>query len=335
LVKAIQMTLEYRRFGKTVMVLDPFPGAIGGHVGGTVDLNQSFDAGQKFEVTLGNYYSYISGSGKNRSRKERVVWTRTAIAYAEPYLSGTRFYFRFDVPNEGVEPSDAVPEYSDYHLWRVNLTSAMPGVDIDRNFVIPVYPTGAKSAEISDRVTTEITEQTMAHDQEGLTHNLPLKPGLSGYELFYPAFRNIKGAFAWLLFGLIFLGSTVAIGLDDGGFQTGVLVVVFGLVSVTILLGAVYALTNSLHVYSDGAKLISHRRVLGLLSFKKSMPLGDITELKPRETSNTHSGNRTIVWYQIRAIDRNEKSMPVAEGLKGLGQAELAIEALEKTFNLK
>ncbi|MGM0422657.1 MAG: DUF3592 domain-containing protein, partial [Pseudomonadota bacterium] len=56
-IKAVQMTLEYRRFGKTVMVLDPFPGAIGGHVGGTVDLNQSFDAGQKFEVTLGNYYS--------------------------------------------------------------------------------------------------------------------------------------------------------------------------------------------------------------------------------------------------------------------------------------
>lgn len=333
--KAIQMTLEYRRFGKTVIALDPFPGAIGGHVGGTLDLNQSFDSRQKFEITLGNYYSYISGSGKNRSRKERAVWSRTAIAHAEPYLTGTRLYFRFDVPDEGVEPSDAAQEYSDYYLWRANLTSTMPGVDIDRNFVIPVYPTGEKSTEISDRVVAEITEETLAHDKQGLTNSLPLKHGLSGYELFYPAFRNVKAAFAWGIFGAVFLGIAATISMEDDSFQVSIMAVIFALVGIVILLGAIYALTNSLHVYSDGANLISHRRVLGIFSFKKLMPLGDIAKLSYRETSSTSAGNRTTITYQIRAIDRNEKYMTIAEGLEGMGQAELAIQELKKTFHLE
>ena len=79
-------------------MLDPFPGSIGGHVGGTIELALPFDAAHDFEMTLTNIHSYVSGSGKNRSQKEKAEWQDIIVAHAEPSGKGTRVTFRFDVP---------------------------------------------------------------------------------------------------------------------------------------------------------------------------------------------------------------------------------------------
>ena len=50
-VWATRLTLEWRRFGKTPVVLDPFPGSIGGHVGGTIELGLPFDAANDFQLS--------------------------------------------------------------------------------------------------------------------------------------------------------------------------------------------------------------------------------------------------------------------------------------------
>jgi hypothetical protein len=67
---AVKSTLEWNRFGPAPVTLDPFPGSIGGHVGGTIDVNLPYDSNTQFSLTLTSLHSYISGSGKNRSRKE-------------------------------------------------------------------------------------------------------------------------------------------------------------------------------------------------------------------------------------------------------------------------
>ena len=81
---AVRRTLEWRRFGPAPVTLDPFPGSIGGHVGGTIDLNLPYDSTAKFRATLTNLYSYVSGSGKNRSRKEEAKWQDELVAHAAP-----------------------------------------------------------------------------------------------------------------------------------------------------------------------------------------------------------------------------------------------------------
>ena len=91
----------FRGFSAPV-TLDPFPGSIGGHVGGTVDINLPFDQNAKFLLTLTNIHRYVSGSGKNRSRQEKARWQDVIVAHAEPGSKGTRLTFRFDVP-EGLQ----------------------------------------------------------------------------------------------------------------------------------------------------------------------------------------------------------------------------------------
>lgn len=107
LIWAVRQTMEWKRFGAAPVALDPFPGSIGGQVGGTLELPQPFDSTVKYVFTLSNIYSFMSRSGKNRERKERVDWQDTAVAYAEPGLYGTRLSFRFDVP-EGLTGSTAM-----------------------------------------------------------------------------------------------------------------------------------------------------------------------------------------------------------------------------------
>ena len=51
LIWALRRTFEWRRFGPAPVTLDPFPGSIGGHVGGTVDINPyvySISVGRRF-----------------------------------------------------------------------------------------------------------------------------------------------------------------------------------------------------------------------------------------------------------------------------------------------
>jgi hypothetical protein len=78
IVWAIQRTMEWRRFGAAPVILDPFPGSIGGNVGGTIDVRLPFDPATRFSVTLTSLQSYVSGSGDDRSRKESAGYTGCA-----------------------------------------------------------------------------------------------------------------------------------------------------------------------------------------------------------------------------------------------------------------
>ncbi len=110
---AMKSTLEWRRFGPAPVTLDPFPGSIGGHVGGTIDVNLPYDANTEIKLTLTSLHSYVSGSGKNRSRNESAEWQDTQVAHLSPGTKGSRLSFRFDVP-ENLQQSDATQSEDSY-----------------------------------------------------------------------------------------------------------------------------------------------------------------------------------------------------------------------------
>ena len=76
LYKAIRMTLEYQRYGVIKLMMDPFPGSIGGHIGGALTVKTTVktpNAGNvDYRIGIECVYSYVSGSGDSRSRSERI-----------------------------------------------------------------------------------------------------------------------------------------------------------------------------------------------------------------------------------------------------------------------
>ena len=202
LVWALRRTLEWRRFGPAPVTLDPFPGSIGGHVGGTIDVSLRFDPNAKFQLTLTNVHSHISGSGQNRSRKESAKWQDVIVAHAEPGAKGTRLTFRFDVP-EGLRASDTEQDDS-YYLWRLNVSADIPGVDIDRDYEIPVFATRETSRFLSGYAIERARSEQAVLDEKAVHALINLEYTPTGKRLFFPMGRMLGPSLIGLLVGVIF-----------------------------------------------------------------------------------------------------------------------------------
>jgi hypothetical protein len=57
-------------------------------VGGTLTLPLAYNSQQRFPVSLQCLRSYEIGSGKNRSRRETVIWQTTGLAHTKPAPAG-------------------------------------------------------------------------------------------------------------------------------------------------------------------------------------------------------------------------------------------------------
>jgi len=146
LFPAINLGRQWVRFGQISLTMDPYPGSIGGQVGGHADIRLPFDSEKYFHVHLVCQRVWVDRHGSSRRQQIDVVWDVQGLAHATLFSKGTRLSFRFDVPKD-LPPSEL--ESNDYHQWRLMLMARLPGADLDRGFDIPVFPTAESSIGIN------------------------------------------------------------------------------------------------------------------------------------------------------------------------------------------
>lgn len=330
LLRALRITLEWRRFGLAPVTLDPFPGSIGGHVGGTMDLGIPFDSASKFSLTLTNVHSYISGSGEDRSRRENAKWQDSLVAHATPGPRGTRLSFRFDVPDELAE-SDAVQGNGAYHLWRLNLQADLPGVDVDRDYEIPVYATAESSRELSGHAMQKSRAEQQQLDEQNAGALFSSSYAAGGPSIHFPVGRHLGGGLSALLFGSIFAGAGWFLAVMEGHWIFGG---VFGFVGAIIMLCGLYFCLNSLEVRHVGDGIESVRRILAIVVSRKFMRRADFARFDKNSSMQTQSGGKHVMHYTVYAVDRNGRKLTLGEGFKGAGQADAAIRLLGRELGL-
>ena len=323
LVWAIRRTLEWRKFGTTLLVLDPFPGSIGGQVGGSIELRYPYDNDTRFMMTLSSIYSYETGSGDDRRQSERVLWSDTAVAHTEMGLYGTRVVFCFDVP-EGLEPADAAGRGTHYHMWRLTMKAELPGTDISRNFDIPVYATKEKSRRIDSRAVEGARKATDEVMTMSARTRVIVRPGVQGQEMFYPAGRNIGAALMLLLFGAIFAGAGVFV-IMKGGWPifTWPFGGIFALIGFAFLIGGFYMPVNSLTMRKDGdGGIVATRRILGIPVKNNRFYAHDVASLQ--KSSNFSSGE--IKHFSLFAKLHDGRRICIGESFQGQREAEIAMD---------
>ena len=327
---AIKLTREWTRFGATPVTLDPFPGSIGGHVGGTINLNLPFDGSNRFVMTLTSLHSYISGSGKNRSRKESPRWQEEIVAHAESTGSGTRLMFRFDVP-EGLKESDADQSEDSYNLWRLNLQAELDGTNLDRDFEIPVYATGqnsmgisdvqvARSASTTDGLYDKLVRKAVRVHNDGMTKTLV-----------FPAGRNAISNLMGFTIGAVFATVGFFLVVQEGATIFGS---VFGGVGALVAVSAFYMLCKSLHVSKQGNLIRSTRKLLGIPIRTREMRVSDFYRFEVDSNMASQNGKKHVMHYKITAIDRAANEMRVGEGFKGKSAGDAAVRFLSKELGL-
>ena len=320
LVWATRATRRWLAVGATPLTLDPYPGSIGGQVAGSIETNLSYSSSQNFPVNLSCLYSYMSGSGKDRKRRESVKWSAEGFARAEPYRSGSRLLFCFDVP-EGLHPSEHKDD--SYYLWRLNLKSDGAPVDINRNFELPVFAT----AEVSRLVHVDSASHPLAQDKRDARIDavMDMQQTTDGLELTFPVGRNAGSNAVIAVIGLVFF----AAGMLAGYLGAPIFFpIVFGLIGGGIMLGGLYSLLNGLRVRIGSGGLHTRRSLLGVIISKSSVAGSEIQKLRIHKTGSVTSGTDHKLFFAIRAHLKNGKKITVAESLVGRGAAEQVAEAL-------
>ncbi|NIS89200.1 MAG: hypothetical protein GTN98_03825, partial [Woeseiaceae bacterium] len=330
LVWAIRLTLEWKRFGPTPVTLDPFPGSIGGHVGGTIELALPYDASNEFQLTLTNLKSYISGSGKNRSRKETAKWQDMIVAHAESTGSGTRLTFRFDVP-EGLKEADAAREDDTYYIWRLDLAGELEGTDINRSFDIPVYATATRSRQLSQIAVDRGREKQTARAEKAVKDRIRFITGMSGRSMYYPMFRHFWPKLAGFVVG----GSFAAIGaylvVEEGQRLFGS---IFGGIGGIVALATIYGMFNSLEVTRDASGFTTVRRWLGIPVRRRHMGRHEFHHFEKNSRYQQQGGGKHVLFYNVYAVDGAGKKLVVGEGFKGNSQADAAIGVIGQELGL-
>ncbi len=319
-VFAILKTLEWRRFGKVALVMDPYPGAIGGEMAGSIDIPVPHLPGHRYQATLACVRSYYSGSGKNRSRREEVLWQEEGVPQGGSSAAGTRLFVRFKIP-AGL-PASEEPAGS-YHFWRLHLEGDMPGVDLSRSFEVPMQPGTAATGMFTDRSFTP---------ENGPPPELPpstvrVSRDAHGTLFMFPSGR-MKGASILLLaFGSIFLAVPLLAGDQMPLLPRGL----FGLVAVTILLVGLWLPFNSLLVRAGPREIESERRWAGIPLFRHGAPKPMLARLQRIKGMSSSSGGKTTIYYRLQLHTRDGRRITVAENLKGSRLArELGREMAER-----
>lgn len=318
---AIRQTLSARRFGNTVLRMDPYPGSVGGQVGGMIAARVPFDEALAFSVKLSCLRTYTTGSGKNHSTHNDSLWQDERWFHTERSAEGmSDLWFCFDVPDDlpfSEEPS------SDYRHWQLQASADIPGVDFERSWSVPVFSTGQSSEQASRRIR-ESREEVM-ETLEALM-NLRQVPG--GIRMDYRAGRHWKSGLILLLVGAVFTGVAVFTGRSIAGFGDGVIALVMGVLGPGLVLGGFWQWGNRLQVYMDHSRVQIRRSLLGIAFYTRDFPLAEVQDIRIVRGARMQSGNDVTQYYNLKLHTREDKQYAIGDGFEGHSQAREAASAI-------
>ena len=356
LYKAVALTLEYRRFGTVLVELDPSPGAIGGHVGGRVMVsrlayNTAMAPSTQLSVRLECVYSYMSGSGEDRSRRESVKWAEQGHPGIDSAGQGVSLSFRFDVPDD--LPEADVEQTDAYHLWRLSVKAQIDGVDLNRQYDLPVFRTGKTSRSVQHDISAQVLKQRIQDSgavRDAIARGDFALPGLSramrlseqGGEMrmVFPMFRNkVLAVVAGIFSGGFGFGSYSMLGTAAKGGIFGLLVGVFSLpfllVALVASMATIYLLFNNLHVHIRGSQVKVLRRLLFIPVFWRRISVAELSHLSIKRSGSTGQGVDKVEHFKLLAHDRNGKSVTLAEDLDGEDVAAHFRDYLARRLNVE
>jgi len=334
-IVTVRLSLGWLRFGRTELELDPSPGSLGGHAGGTLDVPLRHRTASDYRITLSCVRSHVSGRGKNRSRSESVVWSHEMIPAVERMSRGIRLAFTFDVPPH-LPPTEA--RSASYHYWSIRVVGDVPGLNLDRAYEIPVVrsdvPTRSASPAYGTAPPTPLNTPDLGP--------VGVDRRIGHTVLSFPAGRQRASALAMVIFGAVFLGFPLFMMITVGreywsGGGLGLAIVVFAgpvlfiftVVGLVVLVLGLYLLLNHLEVRISDTELSSTRRLLGF-SRTRVAEVGEVDRIEMRIDGQVGSGAKASVSYALRAHLKGGGRLPLGDGIRGPtlanGLAELVTE---------
>lgn len=315
LVWAVRATLRWRRFGASTFDLAHVPGVLGGELAGTLHVGGGLLGARELKARLACIRRYVSGSGKNRSTHEDVLWTEEQRLPGSGLARGPHglaLPVRIAIPFD-CRPSDPL-ESKDRVLWRLELRAEVPGVDYHAQFEVPIFET-----QESDRTRT----RAMLAQQRGSAAPPPsgeLASGIAvrahpegGTEIFFPAGRHPGLVVVTSLFAAIFGGIGWVCHVQGAPVPFTLFFAAFGALigyaALSLWLGS-----TRLRVSPDGVRI--ERRLL--FGRSRKLSAGEIESVEPEV--GVRAGNRLYWDLRLRSKDPDRRGRGRSTGTRVPGR---------------
>lgn len=328
---AIRDTWRWLKTGTAALTLDPFPGAIGGQVGGQIRLKLPVSADADAFCTLSCVDKYWYRHHGKAHRGETDVWSEQGPLVVTASGKGSLLRFALDVPG-GLPQSGEKTRHGikGAHVWRLEVR--IPELEFEQEFEIPVHPSTARSghAELNAQTPARSDFQASGHDRQAAErllhrHGVRVKQVAGWTEMVFrvEGYRVVGGVLAG--FGGLFLLAGIFLMLIGHADWMGVIASA-GVGGYLLVWGlGLYGRTLSLRCNKE--QLVVVERQFPKSAKRRSLAKSGIQELRVKKGQMDD--------YQILAVSSGNQSTLIAEGLRGQSAALALREQIRETLRLR
>ncbi len=323
----LKSLFQWRRFGRTYLTLTPFPGSIGGQVGGTIAVNAKLSSQDSYKVSLSCVNKYSSGGESS----ERKIWQKDSFAQVLSKGASSELVFQFNVPDH--LPATESDQSDSYHQWRLNLITK--DKRLKRKFEIPVFATATTSS-----LKVSIPKHHAVDEDAALLKTyLPLQtPSAQSFissqteeiKIHYPLFNRPLIKLISLIVGVIFAGIGFTMHGDIPAFFSGIFIISGGVTA----LSSLYFLLSSLTIVLDKQSITSTKRFLGMFPHHKKALFSAIKEIKSKVVMSS-SAEKETNHYEIMASLKGGNDILLAHQIEGEQAKELIVDYFYKTMGIR
>ncbi len=324
-IAAIRFWMQYFKFNQSVFEMTRFPGVLGRLLRGHILTGMKEAPERGVRLTLSCVRRETSGSGKNKSTSERVLWQETGIvdrvqlAYTP---KGWRIPVELGIPYDAGPPSSTDND-DDSVFWRLEAEAEVSGVDFDTDFKVPIFRTPDSDPDF-EWESQEASGYTSAAARE---ENLRA----AGIHLEVTPTGNTRITFARARNKGAAMGLTVFLAIWTGAIWLMIYLgapiffpIVFGLFEVLLLFAALDMWLVKRVIEVNRAELVYAK---GMLRFgmRRILQRDNIKSIKP--TRGMQSGSK--LYYQIQVQAQGGKKHTIATQIGSLQLAKSLVREIE------
>ncbi|MGR6873036.1 DUF3592 domain-containing protein [Pseudomonas sp. HK3] len=326
---------EWDHFDKVPLHLKPYPGVIGGTVGGDISVPCAYTPNDQYTFELKCTHHWTTRSGKETRSHSSTIWSKVIKPTPRASSNATRLTFEFDVPSD--KPSSSAPD-NDYHSWTLDISSQLKGINFNREYEIPVFVT-RDSKTIEDELTQQpLTTQQKADIHSRLSVNQNKNPldhssmtaSTKPTENSSLSFHTPGSKAGWFIggIGLLFfiIGVVIANTAESFfGFVFAAMATVF------IALG-ILALGRNCHVRVQPNQLEVDVFIFSKMINQHRFTSQEVEDIKPRKSSSTSQNGKTVnEKYSLMLTTKKGKSIDLGgefASMKNATHMKLEIESI-------
>lgn len=307
--------LRYLRYGVSVLELATLPAPPGRLLAGMLRTSAALTPAGGFRVVLSNVHRQVTGSGKNRSTSNTVLWQQDWTVPGAPQEGGgTMVPLALPIPADARETDET--NANNAIIWTLEVEADVPGLDYGVSFEVPVFRTAESATPLTAEELATFETGPAAGSPQGPTSRIAVRHHGRDLELEFPP-GSAMGPGLGMLIGVVVLGGLAGLAHALGA-PLPVLVVI-GIIGLVLLLGAAQMLLVWSRVTLAAGRVTVCTGLAGGFELR-SRQLDPATIRAVRSEVGVQVGTRAI-WNLVAETTAGDKVI-LGRGIHGGREAE-------------